>query len=86
MSAPAGVAQRDAAVAGYEVVDAENDTAEYGFAVAYMEGAGVDGVGRILLDRFTLYVRSIDNFDVGTVGELSPIADLVHAAGLPALP
>ncbi|MBD0271255.1 MAG: hypothetical protein ICV73_04935, partial [Acetobacteraceae bacterium] len=72
--APAGVAQRDAAVAGYEVVDAANDTAEYGFLVGYTQGAGADGVGRILLDRQTLYVRSIDGFDVGVAGERAPVS------------
>ncbi|WP_343895742.1 beta strand repeat-containing protein, partial [Craurococcus roseus] len=70
--APAGVAQRDAAVAGYEVVDAANDTAEHGFLVGYTQGAGADGVGRVLLDRQTLYVRAIDGFDVGVAGERAP--------------
>lgn len=51
----AGDSQRDAAVTGYEIVDANNDTVEFGFNVVYTEGAAAEGgVGRIVVERFRI--------------------------------
>jgi Ca2+-binding RTX toxin-like protein len=52
----AGLSQRGAAVVGYEIVDANNDTVEFGFNVAYTEASGANPSGRILLDRFVIPV------------------------------
>nr|WP_245215529.1 calcium-binding protein [Pararoseomonas baculiformis] len=52
----AGRSQRDAAVVGYEIVDAANDTIEFGFNLVYTEASGTGSSGRILLDRFVIPV------------------------------
>ncbi|MBO1075021.1 calcium-binding protein [Roseomonas marmotae] len=51
-----GLLQRDAAVVGYEIVDAANDTVEFGFNVVYTAVSGSGASGQILLDRFVIPV------------------------------
>ena len=54
VSAPAsGATQRDAAVVGYEIVDANNDTIEYGFNVVYTE-VDATNVSHLYVNRFVI--------------------------------
>ncbi|MGY4803074.1 calcium-binding protein [Teichococcus aerofrigidensis] len=73
-AAAGGAAQRDAAVSGYEVVDANNATVEFGFHVAYTEAAGGGATGRLLLNRFVIPFAANGN-------EQAPVATPVQAGG-----
>ncbi|MCR0983632.1 calcium-binding protein [Roseomonas populi] len=68
-----------AKVSGYEIVDANNDTQEYGFGVVYTKSALVNGQpeteGEIWLQRFTLFsVPEDPNRDLDVDGERAPVS------------
>jgi Ca2+-binding RTX toxin-like protein len=73
-----GYLQRDIALAGYEVVDAANDTTEFGFHLLYTEAAGSEPSGRILFERFSLFRR--------TAPGQEPDEDVPVRVGLDGLP
>ncbi|MBB5696539.1 calcium-binding protein, partial [Muricoccus pecuniae] len=80
----AGTVQHGAQVAGYEVVDANNDTQELGFNVVFTESASASEPGRVLLQRFTVFSVPADpGRDVDLQGERAPVS--VGLDGRPAL-
>lgn len=87
VKAPApGAEQRDAAVSGYEIVDANNDTYEFGFNVIYTEAAPGAPLGRILLERFTLYSRPADDPGADPNNPPLPAERAAQAVGLDGRP
>ncbi|MDX2159555.1 MAG: Ig-like domain-containing protein [Hyphomicrobiaceae bacterium] len=54
-AAAPGVAQHNAVAAGYEIVDAANDTLEFGFNAVWVESGAAGTAGNIMMERFSVF-------------------------------